>query len=246
VKRNTVALYLLVIGVTASVGCYGIFKSRPGAYQGSPHFFHDPAQQGALYPLDAIPVPASTGSASVTEELQPLLGEILDSYADSLDRILRGYYILDRNYNYAFHNALFLRTTPLLPDFRARGLAEIEAGRETARNAAARWHAVRRRLQPGETEEALVDDVAGFVRYSLQRAAVLEAMSARFERTPAGLQHATHLYEGEGKMLGITLMQLIEKHRGALNDPEIADVTTRFVASGRHVYDSYANRIVGF
>ena len=39
--------------------------------------------------------------------------QALTGYARAFERLLAGYYILDRNYNYDFHNELFLRSTPL-------------------------------------------------------------------------------------------------------------------------------------
>ena len=71
-------------------------------------------------------------------------------------------------------------------------------------------------------------------------------MSAEFERTPAGLQHATHIYEGEGKHLGVQLAALLDKHRGALTAATVSPVVSDFVAGSRAIHAKYANRIVGF
>jgi hypothetical protein len=75
---------------------------------------------------------------------------------------------------------------------------------------------------------------------------VLERMSAEFERTQAGLQHATHLYEGEGKVLGVRLAEILDKHRGVLAAPVTAPITAEFFTISRSVHDAYANRVVGF
>jgi hypothetical protein len=71
-------------------------------------------------------------------------------------------------------------------------------------------------------------------------------MSAEFERTEAGLQHATHLYEGEGKMLGERLERVLEKHHVVLAAPAVQPITADFVTISRRVHEAYANRIVGF
>jgi hypothetical protein len=71
-------------------------------------------------------------------------------------------------------------------------------------------------------------------------------MSAEFERTPAGLQHATHLYEGEGKVLGVRLADILAKHNRVLTSAPLAPITADFIATSRAVYDAYANRVVGF
>ena len=76
--------------------------------------------------------------------------------------------------------------------------------------------------------------------------AVLERMSAELEQTEAGLQHATHLFEGEGKVLGVRLADLLAKHQRVLEAPETAGVTREFAAVSRSVHAAYANRIVGF
>jgi hypothetical protein len=91
-----------------------------------------------------------------------------------------------------------------------------------------------------------MDDVAAYAAFTFDRAAVLENMSAEFERTRAGLQHATHLYEGEGKVVGVRLSEILAKHQAALSSPIVAPLTTEFVASSRAVHEAYANRIVGF
>jgi dihydroorotase (homodimeric type) len=76
--------------------------------------------------------------------------------------------------------------------------------------------------------------------------ATLERMSAEFEQTKAGLQHATHIYEGEGKYLGVQLGTLLEKHRAVLNSKEAGPTVAEFVTRARAIEAKYANRIVGF
>ena len=72
-------------------------------------------------------------------------------------------------------------------------------------------------------------------------------MSAEFERTEAGLQHATHLFEGEGKVLGVRLADLLAKHQRVLSAPERGRPDRGVPDSiSRAVHDLYANRIVGF
>ena len=242
-RTERFALALLIAGVVASSGLFVGFKNRPGAYQGSPSYYMDPAQQGTGFMLDRIAVPA--GPLAVGPHVEAV-GSALTAYARAFERLLAGYYVLDRNYNYHFHNELFLRSTPLLPGYRQAGLArvaEARAMRAAADRAAA---AVRPPLSPTDPLAALLDDVTAYAAFTFARAAVLERMSGEFERTPAGLQHATHIYEGEGKVLGVTLAEILAKHEAALSSPAAAPATTEFVTISRAVHEAYANRIVGF
>ena len=87
----------------------------------------------------------------------------------------------------------------------------------------------------------------GYVAYNFERAATLERMSAEFETTKAGLQHATHIYEGEGKYLGVQLAALLDKHGAVLQQPAAAcrwSATSCINEPG--IEAKYANRIVGF
>ena len=70
--------------------------------------------------------------------------------------------------------------------------------------------------------------------------------SAGFIQTEAGLQHATHLYEGEGKVLGVRLHELLEKHAAVLGAAALAPTTGEFTRLSGEVYAAYSNRIVGF
>ncbi|HEY6509166.1 MAG TPA: hypothetical protein VIY56_14190, partial [Vicinamibacterales bacterium] len=170
----------------------------------------------------------------------------LVTYGQAFERLLEGYYILDRNYNYDFHNRLFLRSTPLLPSYREAGRARVHEAESLRASADQTVAAVRPSLDPGDPLGALLDDVRGYAAFSFDRAPVLERMSQGFDRTQAGLQHSTHMYEGEGKVLGVRLAEVLAKHQRVLTAPVIADLTDEFQATSRAVHDLYANRIVGF
>jgi len=240
-RAERVAVIALVCGVVVSGGLYLGFKNRPGAYQGSPSFYMDPSSPEAGFNFAAVGVPAGAATGSVADaDVQ----EALTAYGGSLQKLLDGYYVLDRNYNYHFHNELFLRSTPLLANYRAVGLGMIGSAaalRADGDAATARALAVLPKAAP---LAAVLEDVRGYVAYSFERAATLERMTAAFETTKAGLQHATHVYEGEGKFLGVGLAQLLDKHQAALS--ATAPVTRGFVIAGRAIHDKYANRIVGF
>jgi hypothetical protein len=238
-RRNSAALALLLAGVAASAGLYLGFKNRPGAYQGSPSHYMDPTQSSGFKP-SAIAATGPIELPSNSEDLQVALS----AYANCLQRVLDGYYILDRNYNYHFHNELFLRNTPLLPGYRAAGLKVIEAARH--QRAAGDEAADRVRMSADNPLTLLLADVRAYVDFTFERAAALERMSAQFETTKAGLQHATHIYEGEGKYLGVQLAELLARHQAALKDPAAAPLVSDFVAKSQAIYDKYSNRIVGF
>lgn len=237
------ALVVLAIGVVLSFGLYVGFKNRPGAYQGSPSFYMDPSQQASRFNLDRVPVPTGAPSMPAAPEA---MTAAFSAYGRGFERLLGGYYVLDRNYNYHFHNELFLQRTPLLPNYRAVGLRLIDEGRQA--RAGADRHALEARAAVGAADPlgALLDDVQAYAAFSFDRAATIERMSAGFERTKNGLQHATHIYEGEGKFLGVGLAGLLAKHHGVIDAPALAPVTADFVAAARRVHDKYANRIVGF
>ncbi len=237
------ALVLLLAGVATSAGLFAGFKHRPGAYQGSPSYFMDPAQQNARFDLSRVPVPSASAD---TLENPEHVRAVLEGYARSLEQLLAGYFILDRNYNYDFHNHLFLRSSPVLPDYRATGLRLVREARARRVRADDEFGAARSSVLPGGALAALLDDVQTYTAFSFARAPILEAMSGEFERTPAGLQHATHLYEGEGKVLGVTLAELLEKHRAVLSVPAFEPATAEFAAVSRSIHAAYADRIVGF
>lgn len=242
-RTERAALVLLLVGVAGSALLYVAFKNRPGAYQGSPSFYMDPSQATPLVKIEVAvgPTPVVVRPAS-----PDLVKDALSAYADTLQKLLDGYYILDRNYNYHFHNELFLRSTALLPNYRAAGLGVIEDARRLRADADRKASVARATLAPDDPFAALVDDVRAFVAFNFERAATLERMSAEFERTKAGLQHATHIYEGEGKFLGIGLANLVQQHHAVLAAPAVATVVAPFVTKSGAIHDKYANRIVGF
>ena len=245
VSREGFALVALVIGVSLSFGIYLGYKNRPGAYQGSPAYFMDPAQRDAEYPLQRIAVPA------VSPQLPPphvaaAAQAALTGYGRSLQQLVDGYYIADRNYNYAFHNALFLRHTPVLPQFRRVALDTIAGAGRVAASADLAEAAVEPLLAPGDPLRAFLAEVRAYVAFNFRRAAILEAKTAEFERTQAGLQHATHIYEGEAKILGIRLMDINQKHHAVTSAAAMTSITSDFLRASRAVHDKYANRIVGF
>ena len=86
----------------------------------------------------------------------------------------------------------------------------------------------------------------GYVAYNFQRAPELERLSGEFERTPAGLQHAAHLYEGECKALGTRLADILKKHQAVLDSRATSSITADFAAISRSVCDAYARHVVGF
>ena len=242
-RSERFALILLLTGAALSIGLFFGFKNRPGAYQGSPSYFMDPSQTDAGYRLDRIAVPANPPSAPSDADV---VRAALTGYARALQRLLDGIYILDRNYNYHFHNELFLRSTPLLADYRRAGLAMIREGEAMRSQADENAAQIRPALASADPLGALLDDMAAYTAFSFERAALLEKMTAEFERTKAGLQHATHIYEGEGKVLGVRLSEILAKHDTVLSSPAIAPLATDFVTISRAVHDKYANRIVGF
>jgi hypothetical protein len=238
-RRRSGALVVLIGGVIASGALYLGFKNRPGAYQGSPSFYMDPSQPHSGF-TSSTPVP---DGPIVVPEGQPLQ-EALGAYGASLQKLLEGYYLLDRNYNYHFHNELFVRSDALLPNYRQAGLALIAEGARQRAAADAMADAVT--LDASNPLQALLADVRAYAAFSFDRAATLERMSAEFEKTKAGLQHATHLYEGEGKYLGVQLAGILDKHAAVLGARQAAPVVREFVDASRAIEGKYANRIVGF
>jgi hypothetical protein len=237
------ALGVLVASVVTSLALFVGFKNRPGAYQGSPSHFMDPAQKDGGFRLDRVSVP----SGPVATPADPDgTRRALTGYARALEKLLSGYYVLDRNYNYDFHNRLFLRNTPLLPDYRTVGLTAIGEAEHLRADADAATAAVHHALRPDDPLGALLEDVHAYAAFTFERAPVLTRMSAEFETTQAGLQHATHVFEGEGKMLSVQLNQILIKHSAVLDAPAVRPVTSEFLTIGRSIRDAYANRIVGF
>jgi hypothetical protein len=242
-RSERFALGVLLVGVIVSIGLFVGYKNRPGAYQGSPSYFMDPAQRDSGFRIDRVLVPAQGAVAPSDPEI---VRKTLTTYAQAFERLLAGYYILDRNYNYDFHNHLFLRSTPLLPNYRAAGLEEVSRAAQLRGMADGMAGNAFAALAAGDPLAALLEDVRSYAAFTFDRAPVLERMSAGFEQTQSGLQHATHLYEGEGKVLGVRLAEILDKHRVVLSSSVVAPVTAEFVSISRAVHDAYANRIVGF
>ncbi len=242
-RSERFALGVLVAGVVVSLGLFVGYKNRPGAYQGSPSYFMDPSQKDAGFQLSAVPVPAQPATSPA--EAEPVR-TALTGYAHAFERLVGGYYILDRNFNYDFHNHLFWRSTPLLANYRAVGLEKVREAESLRVAADAAADRARPALSPQDPLGALLDDVRSYAAFTFGRAPVLQRMAAEFVRTDAGLQHATHMYEGEGKVLGVRLAEILDKHKAVLASPVVMPVTSDFLTVSRSVHDLYANRIVGF
>lgn len=241
--RERFALAVLLIGVASSCALFYGYKNRTGAYQGSPSHFMDPSQPDAQYPLGRLAVPPTPSTWILPPESVHLA---FAAYGATLERLLEGYHLLDRNYTYDFHNELFLRHTPLVANYRAVGLEKVAEARGL--RARADELAARSRPSLGESDPlaALLDDVRGYVAFTLDRSPQLERMSGEFERTKAGLQHAAHLYEGEGKFLGVQLRELLKKHAAVLRSSVARPATAELTFAGHRIEEMYAHRVVGF
>jgi len=242
-RNEKLALAVLLIGVGLSAAGFFGYKNRTGAYQGSPAAFMDPKQPETGYPLDRVHVPSRAPAMPAAPE--PVQAALV-AYARSLEKLMAGYHIVDRNYTYEFHNYLFMRQTPLLANYRAVALQMVaDAGR--LRDAAdAQAATARATLADDDPLAALLDDVRGYTAFIFDRAPTLERMSGEFERTPAGLQHAAHLYEGENKFLGTRLEEILTKHHAVVDSSAVAPVTREFVSTSRSIHEAYAHHVVGF
>ena len=243
ITTERAALVALFLGVATSLALYVGYKNRPGAYQGSPSFLMDPSQADAGYRIDLIKVPTTAARLPAAPDA---VRDALTAYGMAMQKLLAGYYILDRNYTWDFHNELFLRHTPLHPNYRQAGLALVSEARALRLDADRQGEAARRSLPDSDPLAALLDDLRAYVAFNFDRGPLLERMSADFEQTKAGLQHAAHLYEGEGKFLSSRLHEITEKHRAVLTAPVVAPVTSEFNRISREIYQAYQDRIVGF
>lgn len=242
-RNEKMALAVLLVGVGLSAAGFFGYKNRTGAYQGSPAAFMDPSQPESAYPLDRVPVPPrAPGMPPAPDQVKSALA----TYARALEQIMAGYHIVDRNYTYDFHNYLFMRHTPLLPNYRAVALQKVEEARHVRDAADAEAAIARPTLASDDPLGALLDDVRGYAAFIFDRAPTLERMSGEFERTPAGLQHAAHLYEGENKFLGARLGEILAKHHTVVESPAVASVVGDFAAASRSIRDAYAHHVVGF
>ena len=242
-RNEGIALAVLLVGVGLSAAGFFGYKNRTGAYQGSPAAFMDPKQPETGYRLDRVAVPGRPPAMPAAPEP---VRSALTAYARSLETLMAGYHIVDRNYTYEFHNYLFMRQTPLLPNYRAAALQIVAAARRQRDAADVQGSSARATLTNDDPLAALLDDVRGYVAFIFDRAPTLERMSGEFERTPAGLQHAAHLYEGENKFLGTRLADILAKHRALLESPAVAPVTQEFVSVSRSIHEAYAHHVVGF
>jgi len=244
-RTEGAALVILLTGIALSFGLYVGYKNRPGAYQGSPSYLFDPSQANAGYKLDTIKIPALT-TAPLPAAVAADAERLLSSYADALQELANGYYILDRNYTHHFHNVLFARNWPILPDFRAVALKKIAEARQTYRNAYGSPARQNLGLALNPALFALINEMEDFLNFNFDRAALLETMSAKFIETDDGLQHAAHLYEGEGKLLGMQLGDILKKHDAVLSAPALDSTLSRFKTVTRAIFDAYKDRVVGF
>ena len=246
-RSERFALGVLLAGVVISLATYVGYTNQPGAYQGSPSFFMDPAEKDKNYRVDRIPVPGGAAlSPAASPEAAELVRAALAADAHALERLLAGYHLLNRNYTYDFHNELFLRHQPLVPNYRAEGLKLVAEAAALRADADVRAARARQSLKDDDPLAALLEDVRDYLAFNVDRAPVLERMSAGFQRTQAGLQHAAHLYEGESKYLGAGLSDILKKYQRVVDAPELAPVTSEFMTMSRALYESYASRIVGF
>lgn len=242
-RAERFALGVLLVGAVVSAGTFVIYRNAPGAYQGSPSFFMDPAQQDKNYRMDRVQVPAGDPGPLASPEA---VRDALTGSVRAFERLLAGYDLLARNYTWDFHNELFLRATPLVPEYRRVGLAHVAEALTLQAGAAAKLAAARAQVPDGDPLAALLDDLAGYAALNFTRAPTLEHMSLSFERTRAGLQHAAHLYEGEAKYLGDGLAAIVRKHARVVDAPALSGVMREFVLTSRTIHDAYASRIVGF
>ncbi len=244
-RSEGAAFVLLFIGVAVSLGLYVGYKNRPGAYQGSPSYLFDPAQPDAGYKIDAItipPAPITAPSGAAVDDAARLLG----GYAEALQELTGGYYIVDRNYTWHFHNVLFARSWPVLPNFREVALGKIADARIHAAAVGAASARVRAALPDSPAIVALIDEMEAMLKFNFDRAALLERLTAEFTRTNDGLQHAAHIYEGEGKLVSMQIGDILKKHAAALTAPALDPVLARFKTVTSAIFDSYKDRIVGF
>lgn len=237
------ALGLLLASALTALGLFVGFKHRPGAYQGSPSYFMDPSRAHEGFRLDRVPVGTRPPALPADPEA---VRAVLLGYVDALEQLVAAYYILDRNYTFDFHNHLFLRNTPVLPNYRAVATTGVERAAATFRSVDERAGAARAGLAPDDPLGALLDDVRAYLSFNFGRAPTLASMSAGFVQTQAGLQHAAHLYEGEGKVVTARFGDVLAKHRSTLAAPVLAPVVGEFADRGRVIAERYANRIVGF
>lgn len=242
-RSERFAVGVLLAGVLVSGATYLGYRHAPGAYQGSPSFFMDPAKQDTNFRVDRIPLP--TGPVSVPSQPETV-GDALVASARTLEQLLAGYHILERNYTWDYHNELFIRQQLLVPNYRATGLQLVAEARTLRTDADAKIVRARESVADTDPLAGLLDDLKAYLAFQFDRAPVLETMSAGFQQTRAGLQHAAHLYEGEAKYVGSGLADILTKHQRALTAPALAPVVGEFSQISHSVYEAYATHIVGY
>jgi hypothetical protein len=234
------ALVVMVVGVVGSLGIFIGFKNRPGAYQGSPAAYLDHSQKDAHYDFNLVAAGKGEGQTVPQAEIQSVFAD----YSKALLYLNHAHYVMDRNYNYTFHNSLFLRHTPILPSFREKSIEEVSVARRLAASADTRTEALIAGSGEATALGRLLQEVRDFTSYNLRRASLLDMMSAEFIKTEAGAQHATHLYEGEGKLLDDQFAAVIRKHDAEIQ--RLGDASAPLVEAARLIHSTYGNRIVGF
>ncbi len=244
-RTERFALVLLMAGIALSFALYVGYKNRPGAYQGSPSYLFDPRQPDAGYKIGKITVPGGA-MTPLPADLAGETADVMGGYADALQELANGYYILDRNYTHHFHNVLFARNWPILPNFRQVALGRIADARTHAAAVRVEADRIRPALAASPALAALLEEMETYLAFNFDRAAVLETMSATFIQSDDGLQHAAHLYEGEGKLLGMGLGEILTKHRASIESPALTQPLARFNLVTRAIYDAYKDRVVGF
>lgn len=242
-REERFALGFLLAGVVASLGIYTGYKNRPEVYQGSPAVYMDPKRKGEAYSMSRIVISGQTVSIPIHAGS---VKSALEFYSAFLEQLLSGLSVLDRNYTWDYHNHLFLKNTPLIPQYRKVGLDRIAEARALWDKGSAAAVAARNTLSEGDPLRALLDELQAFSAYHLARTPQMETLSLGYEKTQAGLQHAAHLYEGECKELGMGVGVILKKHEAVLSAPQISGVTSGFLPGARRVSDAYAKHVVGF
>ena len=166
----------------------------------------------------------------------------------SLEKLLDGYYLLDRNYNYHFHNELFVRTTPLLPELSCRGSGVDRRGRPQARSAddAAAANVATRRRRP--VAGALLADVRAYVALQLRsrRDARAHERGVRDDARPACSTRPTStrarasISACSSPRCSTSIAPCCHRAGG------VARLSREFVTTAAPSKRKYANRIVGF
>ena len=159
----------------------------------------DPSQQGSGLQLSTVAVPdrcrrrrRRTDSARIARS---------PGTPAAFEQLLAGYYMLDRNYTYDFHNELFCPV-----DAAACRTIGRPAWRRSQRRGAARTGgrpraaAARRSSQPTIRSPRCSTTCARTWRSTFERAATLERMSAEFEtdRGRPAARHAPLRRRGQG------------------------------------------------